>query len=57
MLRKHQGSAQNKPDNVPDKLVLLSDLLLLKAVDKYPVLNHCFKELVTVDSGVSIQAS
>lgn len=51
MLRKHQGNAHNKPYTVPPKLVLLSDLLLLKAVDKYPVLNHCFKEMVTVDSG------
>lgn len=51
MLRKHQGNAHNKPYTVPPKLVLLSDLLLLKAADKYPVLNHCFKEMVTVDSG------
>lgn len=55
MLRKHQGIAHNKPYTVSAKVVLLSDLLLLKAVGKYPVLNHCFKELVTVDSGVSIQ--
>lgn len=52
MLRKHQGNAHNKPYIVPAKLVLLSDLLLLKAVDKYPVLNHCFTEMVTVDSDV-----
>lgn len=55
MLRKHQGIAHNKPHTVPAKVVLLSDLPLLKADGKYPVLNHCFKELVTVDSGASIQ--
>lgn len=40
MLRKHQGIAHNKPYTAPAKLVLLSELLLLKAVGKYPVLNQ-----------------
>lgn len=55
MLRKHQGIAHNKPYTVPATLVLLSDQLQLKAVGKDPLLNHSFKELATVDSGVSIQ--
>lgn len=40
MLSKHQGTAHKKPYTVPAKLVLLSELLLLKAVGKYPVLNQ-----------------